>query len=102
MSDCHTLFDSLPKDYGTAGFGQAVVKILDDCGIIGDDTTQVSEEVWGCSSVGRALNWLATDTGLIPRCGKGFFFQSRLSVQTLLQCPYTPMCNYMHLHLCAR
>ena len=28
---------------GTAGFGQAIVKILVDCGIIGDDTTQVSE-----------------------------------------------------------
>ena len=28
---------------GTAGFGQAVVKILSDSGIIGDDATQVSE-----------------------------------------------------------
>ena len=28
---------------GTAGFGQAVVKILADYGIIGDDATQVSE-----------------------------------------------------------
>ena len=37
----HTLFDSLPK--GTAGFGQAVVKILADSGIIGDNATQVSE-----------------------------------------------------------
>ena len=28
---------------GTAGSGQAVVKILANCGIIGDDATQVSE-----------------------------------------------------------
>ena len=28
---------------GTAGFGQAVVKILADCGITGDDATHVSE-----------------------------------------------------------
>ena len=28
---------------GTAGFGQAGVKILGDCGIIGDDATKVSE-----------------------------------------------------------
>ena len=28
---------------GTGSFGQAVVKILADCGIIGDDATQVSE-----------------------------------------------------------
>ena len=28
---------------GTAGFGQVVVKIFADCGIIGDDATQVSE-----------------------------------------------------------
>ena len=24
------------------------------------------------------------------RCGKGFFSQSQLAVQTLLRCPYTP------------
>ena len=28
---------------GTAGFAQAVIKIHADCGIIGDDATQVSE-----------------------------------------------------------
>ena len=44
----------------------------------------------------------AADTCSIPRCGKGFFSQSKLLVQTLLQCPYTPMCNHMHLHLCPR
>ena len=28
--------------------------------------------------------------------------QSQLSVQTLSRCPYTSVCNRMHLHLCAR
>ena len=37
---CHTLFESLPKE---PGFGQAVVKILADCSITGDDATQVCE-----------------------------------------------------------
>ena len=51
----------------------------------------------GSSSVGRASDRNATDTGSIPRCGKGFFFlRSQLSVQTLLRCPYTPVCNRMH------
>ena len=44
----------------------------------------------------------AADAGSIPRCGKGFFYQSQLSVKTLLRCPYTPVRNRMHLHLCAR
>ena len=30
------------------------------------------------------------------------FSHSHLSVQTLLRCPYTPVCNRMHLYLCAR
>ena len=37
-------------------------------------------------------------TGTLPtpvRCGKGFFSQSH-SVQTLLRCLHTPMCNRMH------
>ena len=51
---------------------------------------------WGCSSVGRASVWYAAEAASIPCCGKGFFFQSHLSVQTLLRCPYTPMCNHMH------
>ena len=29
------------------------------------------------------------------------FSPSQLSVQTLLWCPYTPMCSHMYLHLCA-
>ena len=38
-------------------------------------------------------NWRArcsTDIDSSPWCGKGFFSQSQLSVQTLLQCPYSP------------
>ena len=59
--------------------------------------------IWlGCSSVGRASDRRATDAGSFHRCGKGFFSQSQLSVQTLLRCPYTPMRNHMRLHLCAR
>ena len=49
---------------------------------------------WGCSSVGRA--WDRHIAGSIPRCEKGFFSPSQLSVQTLLRCPYIPVCNCMH------
>ena len=56
---------------------------------------------WWCSSVGRASDWPAADAGSMPWCGKGFFSQSQLWVQTLLQCLYTPMCNRMRLCLCA-
>ena len=44
------------------------------------------------------------DTGLIPRCGKGVVSQSQLSVQTLLRCPYTPVCaiECIKLRMCAR
>ena len=31
-----------------------------------------------------------------PGCGRRFFSQGQLSVQTLLRCPYTPVCNRMH------
>ena len=44
----------------------------------------------------------AADTGSIPRCGKRFSSQSRLSVQTVLRCPCIPVCNRTHQHLCAR
>ena len=37
-----------------------------------------------------------------PGAARHFFSQSPLSVQTALRCPYTPVCNRMHLHLCAR
>ena len=56
---------------------------------------------WWCNSVGRASDWPAADAGSMPWCGKGFFSQSQLWVQTLLQCLYTPMCNRMRLCLCA-
>ena len=42
-----------------------------------------------CSSVGRTSDWHAAESGLIPQFGKGFFSQSQLSVQILLQCPYS-------------
>ena len=38
---------------------------------------------WGCSSVGRASDRHVADAGSNPRCGKGFFSQSQLSMQTL-------------------
>ena len=44
----------------------------------------------GCGSGGTVSNGHAAETGLIPQCGKGFFFQSQLSVQTLLRCLYSP------------
>ena len=43
------------------------------------------------SSVGRASDWKArrnTDVCTNPRCGKGFFSQGQLSVQTLSRCLY--------------
>ena len=49
-----------------------------------------------CRSVGEASDRHAADAGSIPRCGKEFFSQSQLSVQTLLRCPYTPVCSRMH------
>ena len=55
---------------------------------------------WGWSSIGRASDQHAADADSIPWCSKGFFSWSQLSVQSLLQCPYTPMCIRMHLHLC--
>ena len=33
---------------------------------------------------------MVTRTGSIPRCGKGFFYQSQLSLQTLLRCSCIP------------
>ena len=57
---------------------------------------------WGCSSVGRASDRHVADADSISRCGQDFFSQSQLSVQTLVQCPYTPVCNRVHLHLSAR
>ena len=36
-----------------------------------------------------------------PSAARDFFSQSQLSVQTLLRCLYTPLCNHIHSHLCA-
>ena len=62
--------------------------------------------VWsGDSLFSKASDWKArrnTDAGSSPRCGKRFFSQSQLSVQTLWQCPYSPVCNRMHQHLGTR
>ena len=38
---------------------------------------------WGCSSAGTASDRHTAEAGSIPRCGKGFFSQGQLSVQTL-------------------
>ena len=39
---------------------------------------------WGCSSVGRSSDRHSAEAVSIPQCGKGFFSQSQLSMQTLL------------------
>ena len=44
----------------------------------------------GISSIGEASDWHAAEAVSIPWCGKGFFWQSQLSVQTLLRRPYSP------------
>ena len=54
---------------------------------------------WGCSTVVRASDRHAADAGSIPWCGKGFFSQSRLSVQTLSRCPYSPR-EQSHAYIC--
>ena len=45
---------------------------------------------WWCSSVVKASDGHAADASSIPRCGKGFFSQSQLSVQTLLRVSIHP------------
>ena len=49
----------------------------------------------------RASDRHAADAGSIPRCGKGSYSQSQLSVQTLLRCPYTPACAIACIYICA-
>ena len=56
---------------------------------------------WGCSLVAGASDWHADDAGWIPRCGKGFFSQSRLSVQTLLHVSVHPPCAIACFKICA-
>ena len=58
--------------------------------------------LWSGGSVGGALDQHATEAGLIPWCGKGFFSQSQLWMQTLLQCLYTPVlvaCINSYVHI---
>ena len=55
---------------------------------------------WGCSSVGRALDRHGADAGSIPRCGKGFFSPSQLSVLTL-HGVRTPPCAIACIYICA-
>ena len=54
----------------------------------------------GCSSVGRASNWHNADTGSIPWCGKEFFSQRQLSVQTLFCSVRTPLCAVACINIC--
>ena len=54
-------------------------------------------------SVGRASDRIArhnTDRGSSPQCSKGFFSQSPLPVQTLLRCPYSPLCVHASTAAC--
>ena len=47
----------------------------------------ISVNVSGMYLVGRPSDQHTAEAGSIPWCGKGFFPQSQLSVQTLLRCP---------------
>ena len=55
---------------------------------------------WGCSAVGRASDRHAAEAGSIPRCGKGFFSPSQLSVQTLTVSVHPP-CAVACIYVCA-
>ena len=54
----------------------------------------------GCSSVGRASDGHAADTGLMFWCGKGFFSQSQLSVQTLTVLVHPHMQSHAWASVC--
>ena len=56
---------------------------------------------WDVAHLVRASDRHATDAGSIPLCGKEFFSQGQLTVQTLFWCPYTPLLSDILLHLCA-
>ena len=55
---------------------------------------------WNVAQLVRASDRHAAGAGSIPRCGKGFFSQSQLSVQTLLRCSYT-LCAIACIYICA-
>ena len=59
-----------------------------------------------CRDVGENVTWLAECRTSIPlkqvwfpAAARDFFPPSQPSVQTLLWCPYSPVCNRMHKHL---
>ena len=57
---------------------------------------------WVVALLVRASDLHTANAGSIPCCGKGFFSQSQLSVQTLLRCLYTPVhiaCIYVCGHV---
>ena len=60
-----------------------------------EEVYAVKEELypWDVAQLVRASDRHAADAGSIPRCGKGFFSLSQLSVQTLFRYPYIPVCN---------
>ena len=61
-------------------------------------TTELSPPWGGNSSVGRSSDWKAEVQywcWLESLCGKGFFSQSQISVQTLSRCPCSP-CEKLH------
>ena len=55
----------------------------------------------GCSSVGTAWDWHATDTGLIPLCGVRFSPQSQLSVPGSLWCVCRSLYATACMNICA-
>ena len=56
---------------------------------------------WDVAQLVRASDRHAADAGSIPRCGKGFFSQSQLSVQTLLRVSVHPQCAIACINICA-
>ena len=64
------------------------------------ESVLVSYEMWSTNFVG-ASDRHAADGGSIPRCGKGFFSQSQLSVQTLLRVSVHPPCAIGCINICA-
>ena len=65
------------------------------------DMAQTTETLLPVGERPAFLGWGYSFVGSIPRCGKGFFSQSQLSVQTLLRCPYISVCNHVHKDICA-
>ena len=57
---------------------------------------------WGCSSVGKASDRHAAETGSIPRCAKGFFSQSTFSADSLYDVrapPCVTACIKIYAHV---